>query len=41
VFWAVERAACPEPFIQLRLEPGQQRDWATRYRFTVDATIAD
>ena len=41
VFWAVERAACPEPFIQLRLESGQQREWATRYRFTVDATIAD
>jgi hypothetical protein len=41
VFWAVERAACPEPFIQLRLEPGQSREWATRYRFTVDATLAD
>ncbi len=33
VFWAVERAACPEPFIRIRLQPGQSREWQTRYRF--------
>ena len=37
VFWAVERAACPEPFIRIRLEPGQTRSWSTRYRFSADA----
>ena len=33
VFWAVKRAVCPEPFIQLNLVPGQQREWSSRYRF--------
>ncbi len=33
VFWAVERAACPEPFIRLRLAPGQAKAWSTRYRY--------
>ena len=41
VFWAVERAASPEPFIQLRLEPGQVQDWSTLYRFKVDSPIPD
>ena len=36
VFWAVERAACPEPFIHLLLAPGQCREWSSRYRFSVD-----
>ena len=40
VFWAVERAACPEPFIRIRLQPGQQRQWSTRYRFSVDTADA-
>ena len=39
VFWAVERAVSPEPFIQLKLEPGQRRDWATQYRFKVDSPL--
>ena len=34
VFWAVERAACPEPFIQINLIPGQVRQWSSRYRFS-------
>ena len=33
VFWAVERAACPEPFIRINLEPGESTRWSTRYRF--------
>ncbi|NND29485.1 MAG: hypothetical protein HKN97_12915 [Myxococcales bacterium] len=37
VFWAVERAACPEPFIRIYLEPGRTQTWSTTYRFTVDA----
>ena len=34
VFWAIERAACPEPFIRLRLAPGQVREWSSRYHFS-------
>jgi len=34
IFWAVERAACPEPFIRIHLEPGQSMEWATHYRFS-------
>lgn len=37
VFWAVERAVCPEPFIRIYLEPGQVRSWNTLYRFSADA----
>ena len=37
VFWAVEGAACPEPFIRIRLQPGQVQQWSTRYRLSVDA----
>ncbi len=33
VFWAIERAACPEPFIRLWLEPGEVREWSSRYRY--------
>ena len=33
VFWAIERAVCPEPFIRLQLAPGQVKEWSSRYRF--------
>ena len=36
VFWAVERSACPEPFIRIHLEPGRAQTWSTTYRFLVD-----
>lgn len=36
VFWAVERAASPEPFIRIYLEPGQVQNWSSHYRFSVD-----
>ena len=35
VFWAVERAVCPEPFIAIHLAPGQSHNWSSRYRFSV------
>lgn len=34
VFWAVGRAASPEPFIQINLIPVQVRQWSSRYRFS-------
>jgi hypothetical protein len=33
VFWAIERAVCPEPFIRLKLAPGQATEWSSGYRF--------
>ncbi len=33
VFWAVERAACPEPFIRLKIVPGDAQEWSSRYHF--------
>ena len=38
VFWAVERAACPEPFSRIYLQPGQQQTWSTRYEFDTYST---
>jgi hypothetical protein len=32
-FWATQRAACPEPFVQIELAPGEQAQWQTRYSF--------
>jgi hypothetical protein len=34
VFWAVERAACPEPFVALDVPPGETRAWSTRFTFS-------
>lgn len=37
IFWAVERAACPEPFIKIHLEPGETKSWSTVYSFSAPA----
>jgi hypothetical protein len=34
VFWAVERAACPEPFSRIKLDPGEGNIWSSTYRFS-------
>lgn len=34
-FWATHRAACPEPFVQIELAPGEQAEWQTKYSFFV------
>jgi hypothetical protein len=34
VFWAVERAACPEPFFRIKLDPGEGTTWSSSYRFS-------
>jgi hypothetical protein len=33
VLWAIRTTACPEPYIQLRIEPGRTEKWWTRYEF--------
>ncbi len=37
VFWAVERAASPEPFIRIYLKPGESQAWSTHYRYSAAA----
>jgi hypothetical protein len=32
-FWATRRAICPEPFIRIRLKPGESKTWSMRYEF--------
>jgi hypothetical protein len=32
-FWAINTVATPEPYIQLRIEPGKEARWTIRYDF--------
>jgi hypothetical protein len=32
-FWSPRTTLCPEPYIDLRIEPGQEDRWTTRYEF--------
>jgi hypothetical protein len=36
-FYAAPLAVCPEPFVQLDLQPGQEARWKTEYMFLVPA----
>jgi hypothetical protein len=31
--WAIGTVLCPEPFFDLRIEPGEATSWITAYRF--------
>ena len=33
VFWAVPRVISPEVYLRMRIEPGDDHDWTTRYTF--------
>ena len=33
VFWSIRTVACPEPYIQLRIEPGSEKKWRFLYDF--------
>ncbi|MGH9663482.1 MAG: hypothetical protein ACRD9L_03545 [Bryobacteraceae bacterium] len=33
VFWSIRTVACPEPYIRLRIEPGQDAKWKIVYDF--------
>jgi hypothetical protein len=35
-FYGASTAACPEPFTEFTLQPGEQKAWQTRYVFAVD-----
>jgi hypothetical protein len=32
-FWSCSKTACPEPYIKIRVEPGQEFSWTIRYNF--------
>jgi hypothetical protein len=32
--WSIKTTLCPEPFVRLIVEPGQETTWTTRYEFT-------
>ena len=34
-FWAVKTTICPEPYIELRLAPGQKEEWKASYLFFI------
>ena len=33
--WSLKTTLCPEPFAQIKVEPGRETSWATRYEFGV------
>jgi hypothetical protein len=33
VFWSIRTTLCPEPYIQMRIEPGQEKKWTITYDF--------
>jgi hypothetical protein len=33
VFWSIRTTVCPEAYIDLKIEPGQQAKWTIRYEF--------
>jgi hypothetical protein len=35
--WSVKTTLCPEPYVELKLDPGQSASWATTYRITAPA----
>jgi hypothetical protein len=40
-FWTRRETACPEPYIQINVNPGQTEKWEYRYRFyTLEGTTA-
>jgi hypothetical protein len=41
VFWSIRTTLCPEPYVALRVAPGQQERWSIRYTFyEIDKTHA-
>jgi hypothetical protein len=32
-FWATRETVCPEPFVRIRLKPGESKTWSIRYAF--------
>ncbi len=35
VFWSIRSVACPEPYVQLRVEPGREAKWNITYSFYI------
>jgi hypothetical protein len=35
-FWSIGSTMCPEPFVKIRVEPGESNSWMTTYQFRVE-----
>jgi hypothetical protein len=35
VFWASLKAVCPEPYIQIKVEPGKEFNWTISYEYYI------
>jgi hypothetical protein len=33
IFWSIRSVACPEPYVQMHIEPGNEKKWNIRYEF--------
>ena len=33
MFWSIRTTVCPEPYIDLNIEPGQETSWTIKYEF--------
>jgi hypothetical protein len=33
VFWSIRTTFCPEPYIEMNVEPGQESTWNITYEF--------
>jgi hypothetical protein len=34
--WGIKTTLCPEPFVDIKLDPGETKKWATRYELFVE-----
>ena len=34
-FWSIRTTLCPEAYIEMKIEPGQESDWRLAYDFYV------
>jgi hypothetical protein len=40
VFWSIHTVLCPEPYIDMKIEPGKQSNWRLTYDFYTIPTLA-
>lgn len=40
-FYAARYAVCPEPFVDIQLEPGESKEWTNQYTFIAEEELAD
>jgi hypothetical protein len=33
MFWSIRSTVCPEPYIDFKIEPGEETTWTIKYEF--------